>query len=198
MAYADGELDEPDRMRAELLVGRDVTAARFVEQVNDLGEYVRLGYESEGGGRLAGADIADAVMRLLAVENDSSLAAGSVAVAPVRSLSAERTKRMSLSRTMSQRKAIFGAAAALALAASVLVFARKRTEELPMGRLAVAASSPRAGQQAPEVAPALNSGLGVDVSTMNSSSNAVSVFYFPSANELSTSVVLWVDETGEK
>ena len=57
-------------------------------------------------------------------------------------------------------------------------------------------------QPAPEATVASNvssgNGAGVDVSTVNSPGSSVSVFYLPTANELSTSVVVWVDETGEK
>ena len=67
--------------------------------------------------------------------------------------------------------------------------------------------APRHGGQPVSAAPdgrhtvepsARSSGAGVDVSTVNSPGNSVSVFYLPTANELSTSVVVWVDETGEK
>jgi hypothetical protein len=39
---------------------------------------------------------------------------------------------------------------------------------------------------------------GVEVQAFESPGHSVSVFYLPSANELSTSVTVWVDESGEK
>ena len=38
----------------------------------------------------------------------------------------------------------------------------------------------------------------VEVETVESPGQSVKVFYGPAANELTTSVVIWVDDTGEK
>jgi hypothetical protein len=97
-----------------------------------------------------------------------------------------------------------GIVAALALAASIFLVAQHRADETPMakGPSAPAVQPGQANQADPasteRSSVATNSPGGVDVSTVNSPGNSVSVFYLPSANELSTSVVVWVDETGEK
>ena len=46
-----------------------------------------------------------------------------------------------------------------------------------------------------DVGIAIGAGTGVAI---ESAGKSVSVFYLPTSNELSTSVVVWVDETGEK
>ena len=169
MAYADGELEGAERKDAELLLTTDADAVRFVEQIGGLGEIVGLGYASSAGKTVAAFDIADAVM--------------AAAQRPkVRSLAAAREKKAGGQGL----KVGVGLVAVLALAASVFVFAQHRTDETPMAAAPV------------QVAPVPTSGTGVDVSTVNSPGNSVSVFYLPTANELSTSVVVWVDETGEK
>ena len=179
MAYADGELEGAERKDAELLLATDVDAVRFVEQIGGLGSLVELGYAAKTGKTVANFDIADAVMAL--AKDDKAV------VAKVSSLSAARAKRANSSVRVG-----VGLVAVLALAASVFVFAKHRTDETPM------ASAPPNTAQAAQPATAPTSGTGVDVSTVNSPGNSVSVFYLPTANELSTSVVVWVDETGEK
>jgi hypothetical protein len=78
-----------------------------------------------------------------------------------------------------------GIVAAIALAASIFVFAQHHGEETPM------AVAPTPAVQPANAVP----GTGVAI---ESAGKSVSVFYLPTANELSTSVVVWVDETGEK
>lgn len=172
MAYADGELEGAELEEAQKLLATDPDSVRFVEQIAGLGEIVTRGYDAGAGKTTAKFDVADAVMSL--AKKDSN----------VSSLAAARAKRGS------SVKVGAGIAAALALAASVFLFTQHRSDEAPM------ASGNAPG--AVSAAVATNGGTGVSVSTVNSPGNAVSVFYLPTANELSTSVVVWVDETGEK
>jgi anti-sigma-K factor RskA len=191
MAYADGELEGDERLEAEKLLATDPDSVRFVEQLGGLGELVELGYAAKAGKTVAKFDIADSVMTL------------AKPAAKVSSLAAAREK--------SEKKKSGGGAkvgvaivAVLALAASVFLVAQHRNDETPM------AKGPAVRETAAQPAPATtvastasgttggSSGAGVDVSTVNSPGSSVSVFYLPTANELSTSVVVWVDETGEK
>jgi anti-sigma factor RsiW len=169
MAYADGELEGAERTEAEMLLASNVDAATFIEQVAGLGELVELGHEARRSKTIASFDIADAVMKDIKAASPPS---------NVSSLSAAREKKSN------GLKIAAGLAAAVALAASIFVFAQHHGEETPM------AIAP-----APAVEPGAVPGTGVAV---ESAGKSVSVFYLPTANELSTSVVVWVDETGEK
>ena len=195
MAYADGELEGDERTEAEKLLATDPDSIRFVEQLGGLGDLVGLGYAAKTGKTVAKFDIADQVMSLAAEAKP----------AKVSSLAAAREKK---SQKGSGAKVGVAIVAVLALAASVFVVAQHRSDETPMAK-APAAQGERARDTAAQPAPATtvaslpstvsgSSGAGVDVSTVNSPGNSVSVFYLPTANELSTSVVVWVDETGEK
>jgi anti-sigma factor RsiW len=189
MAYADDELQDAERSSAEALLSENPDAAEFVAQLAGLGEVVALGFERDSGPAIARFDVADAVMARLNEPSVLVVPKGSTNLAgTVTSITSARRVRPAVG---------VGIAAALALAASLFLFARHRTEELPMAKTFVPTevpSSPSSGA----VAAAVAVGTGVDVTTLNSASNSVSVFYLPSANELSTSVVVWVDETGEK
>ena len=191
MAYADGELDGADLEEAHKLLATDVDASRFVEQIAGLGQLVSLGYEARSAKTVAKFDIADAVMALSSPAPAQETKQEKKPAA-VSSLAAAREKRGN------GLKIGAGIAAALALAASIFVFAQHRTEETPMAKAPIV--SPPVPVPYPNTGLASNSGAGngVEVSTVESAGNSVSVFYLPSANELTTSVVVWVDETGEK
>ncbi len=191
MAYADGELEGSDLEEAHRLLATDPDSVRFVEQIAGLGEIVTRGHEAGAGEVIAKFDVADSVMALANNANNSNK--DSEKTSNVASLAAARAKRGN------SMKIGAGIAAALALAASIFLFAQHRTDEAPM------ASGTPTGALVQPAAPgnvvaavATTGGSGVTVSTVNSPGNAVSVFYLPTANELSTSVVVWVDETGEK
>ena len=174
MAYADGELEGNERNEAEMLLATDSDAVMFVEQIASLGDLVVRGHEERLGGSAASFDVAREVVAL--TSNVSLLGA-------VRGkTSRERTSREKTSRekTIGNGLTIGAAVAALALAASLVVFVQHHREEMPMASVAPASAVP---------------GTGVAV---ESAGTSVSVFYLPTANELSTSVVVWVDETGEK
>jgi anti-sigma factor RsiW len=187
MAYADGELEGDERLEAEKLLATDPDSVRFVEQLGGLGELVELGYAASSGKAVAKFDVADSVM-----------AAAKPAV--VSSLAAAR-ERSEKKKSGSGAKVGVAIVAVLALAASVFLVAQHRNDETPMAK--GPAVHPTAAQPGETVATAPapaggSSGAGVDVNLVNSPGNSVSVFYLPTANELSTSVVVWVDETGEK
>ncbi|MDB5218335.1 MAG: hypothetical protein JWO86_6262 [Myxococcaceae bacterium] len=200
MAYADGELEGAELEEAQKLLATDPDSVRFVEQIAGLGDIVTRGYEAGPGKTTAKFDVADSVMsRVALVTDEKHTATSENKGANVSSLAAARAKRV---ESMSPRVKIgAGIAAALALAASFFLFAQHRTDEAPM---ASGANGNAPAVQAVQpgnttvATVATNGGTGVSVSTVNSPGNAVSVFYLPTANELSTSVVVWVDETGEK
>ena len=171
MAYADGELEGADLEKAQKLLATEPDAVRFVEQIAGLGEIVAQGHRAGAGKTVAKFDVADSVMALTKESGK------------VTSIGAARTKKSASNNV----KIGAGIAAALALAASFFLFTQHRGDEAPM-----------ATNNTPAAAVSTTGGSGVTVSTVNSPGNAVSVFYLPTANELSTSVVVWVDETGEK
>ena len=184
MAYADGELEGAELEEAQKLLATDPDSVRFVEQIAGLGDIVTRGYDAGVGKTVAEFDVADAIMAR--AKNDEKK------VSNVSSLTAARAKRGNVIKIGA------GLAAALALAASFFLFAQHRGDEAPM---ASGTSPTTTAIVEPGAAVAMVSttgGSGVTVSTVNSPGNAVSVFYLPTANELSTSVVVWVDETGEK
>jgi hypothetical protein len=203
MAYADGELEGAELVEAQKLLASDLDAMRFVEQIAGLGEIVELGHDDRSAKTIAKFDVADAVMALVEKEAKPARTSG---IAKVVSIGARKTGAAKTAKSGNVYKIAGGFAAVLALAASVFVFTQHRTDEVPMasGPSAVAVvvtpADPAAGNPAPgtPVTSSSSSGTGVDVSTVNSPGNSVSVFYLPTANELSTSVVIWVDETGEK
>jgi anti-sigma factor RsiW len=188
MAYADGELEGAELTEAEGLLASEPDAARFVEQLGGLGELVALGHAERSGKAIAAFDVADAVM---------ALAKEAKAVGTVTSIGAARDARRAAAGGQTAKVGV-GIGVALALAASVFLFTQHRADETPM------ASGPAPGVQvtaspgSPGSPGSSGGGTGVEVSTVNSPGNSVSVFYLPTANELSTSVVVWVDETGEK
>jgi len=175
MAYADGELEGAERTEAEMLLASDVDAVSFIEQVAGLGQLIELGHEERVGKTIRSFDVADVVMSLTKEADKKDVKPSNVA-----SLAAAREKKGN------GLKVGAGIVAALALAASIFVFMQHRSEETPM------ATAPT-----PAVQPAPNGVPGTGVA-IESAGKSVSVFYLPTANELSTSVVVWVDETGEK
>jgi len=179
MAYADGELDGAERTEAEMLLASNVDAVTFIEQSAGLGELALLGHDDRLGKTIQAFDVADAVMAAVRQDAAESRQAKD-GKSNVTSFAAAREKRRS------GLKLGAGIAAALALAASVFVFVQHRNEETPMAVAPTPATSPAASG-----AP----GTGVAI---ESAGKSVRVFYLPTANELSTSVVVWVDETGEK
>lgn len=185
MAYADGELEGAELEEAQKLLATDPDSVRFVEQIAGLGDIVSRGYEASSGKAIAEFDVADSVMARMALTKDDEKKTANVS-----SLAAARAKRGN------GVKIVAGIIATVALAASFFLFAQHRSDEAPMASGTATAAVVEPGTTVAAVST--NGGTGVSVSTVNSPGNAVSVFYLPTANELSTSVVVWVDETGEK
>ncbi|MCW5831598.1 MAG: hypothetical protein KIS78_03990 [Labilithrix sp.] len=171
MAYADGELEGAERLEVEGWLASDVDAARFANELAGLGELVKVGHEASSAASAAASfDVADAVMA--AVKEDAA-----PKVAPVVSLAERRQKNLKVGGMV---------AAALALAASVFVMTRHE-EEAPMARA-----------PAPAVQPMASAEPGVDVDLVETAGDSVRVFYLSSENSPTTSVVVWVDESGGK
>ena len=183
MAYVDGELEGAERTKVEGWLASNVDAARFVDELAGLGDLVTLGHEASADAKaVASFDIVDAVMA--AVEKEGAKAkteeAAKAAPAPVISLEARRQKNLKVGGAV---------AAALALAASVFVMVRNKEEEAPMARAPVPAVQPSAVASAEP---------GVDVDLVETAGDSVRVFYLASESSPTTSVVVWVDESGGK
>lgn len=191
MAYADGELEGADKAEIEKLVASDEEAARVVDAMLGLGDFVREGHDAKVAPVIAKVDLTDSIMK--AVEKAEIEPAKS----NVTSLDAARAKK---------RNVGVGVVAALALAASIFFVMQNKPDEKPMAakpkpvptQTQAQTASPQ--QMASNDVPSMNasSGAGVEVEAVESPGHSVSVFYLPTANELSTSVTVWVDETGEK
>lgn len=183
MAYVDGELEGAERTKVEGWLASNVDAARFVDELAGLGDLVTLGHQGSADAKaVVSFDIADAVMA--AVEKEGARAkteeAAKAAPAPVISLEARRQKNLKVGGAV---------AAALALAASVFVMVRNKEEEAPMARAPVPAVQPSALASAEP---------GVDVDLVETAGDSVRVFYLASESSPTTSVVVWVDESGGK
>lgn len=185
MAYADGELEGAERAEVETLLATDETALRFVEQVAGLGDIVKERHASRDAKAIATFDVADAIMAKVEQTAQPAAGARSEGGAKVVSLADARARRNTV---------VGGVLAAVAVAASIFLFTRP--EEAPMGQ--GGAPAKMAANPATPAPAADPSEPGVEVSAVESPGNTVSVFYLPSGNELTTSVVVWVDETGEK
>ena len=194
MAYADGELDGAELEDAQKLLASDPDSVRFVEQIAGLGEIVGQGYRAGTAKTVAKFDVADSVMARANAKESAQKKTDNVT--SIAAAAAQKKKKSGNSNV----KIGAGIAAALALAASFFLFAQHRGDEAPMASNnmpAVQAVQP--GPSNPTVAAvSTTGGSGVTVSAVDSPGSSVSVFYLPTANELSTSVVVWVDETGEK
>jgi anti-sigma factor RsiW len=178
MAYADGELEGKEREEVEALLAKDREALLFVSQVGGLGGVVEALHEDARGKAIASFDVADAVMAKIADEPKPTKAASTPSVSSLDEARARRASRVKIGA---------GVVAALALAASIFVVARNK--ETPMATSPVPSPTTVASSEGP----------GVTVEAVEGAGQSVSVYYLPSSNELSTtSVVVWVDETGEK
>lgn len=203
MAFADGELEGAERDEVCAWLATDGDAARFVNDLATLGDLVKLGHEGGAQAKaIAAFDVADAVMAKLAdgearedppavVSLDAARARRRGSQSGLRSASLDGARRGTPPSEAGDGgpawKVGAGIVVALALAASVLLIARSKGEQ------------PLAGSTGSSVQPAANgTGPGVDVDLAESPGQTVSVFYLPSETTLTTSVVVWVDETGDK
>jgi len=198
MAYADGELEGDERRAAESLLASDAEAAEFVEQLAGLGTIVQAGHGDRHAHAIALFDVADAVMAKAAAEATKTTT--TKADAPARVTEAATVHGIDVARAKRAQRLKLGGGivAALAFAAAVFVYARPNETPMAKGPSTVASSDPNTAQQTASNGAPGNGGAGVEVSAVESPGHSVSVFYLPTANELSTSVVVWVDETGEK
>ncbi len=189
MAYADGELAGHERLEVEALLSENEDAREFLAQLGHLGGLVKTGWENDPRAKaVASFDIADDIMR--AIGNETAKGA-EVPLPPkteksnLRSLEEQRRARASRMKTGGIVVAFLAAAAAVAL------FARGPSET-PI------AKAPYQAAPTATAAPGTGAGPGVEVEAVESPGSSVSVFHLPGASELSTSVVVWVEETGEK
>lgn len=196
MAYADGELEGAEKAEIEKLVEKDAEAARIVNDMLGLGDFVRLGNEDKVAPIVAKVNLTDAIMKSVEKAEIEPAKATEKPASNVSSLDAARAKR---------RNVGVGVVAALALAASIFFVMQDKPTEKPMASKPVPTQAPTQApapqQMASNEAPAVVNGTtsaGVEVQAFESPGHSVSVFYLPTANELSTSVTVWVDETGEK
>ena len=195
MAYADGELEGADKAEVEKLVASDDEAARVVNAMLGLGDFVREGHDTKLAPAIAKVDLTDAIMKAVEkAEIEPAKADTKKPATNVSSLDAARAKK---------RNVGVGVVAALALAASVFFVMQNKPEEKPMAakpKPVPTQASPAPQQMASIELPSVNAttAAGVEVEAVESPGHSVSVFYLPTANELSTSVTVWVDETGEK
>ncbi len=182
MAYADGELASYERLEVEALLSENEDARQFLRELGHLGGLVREGWQETAEAKaVASFDIAGDVMKAIAAEEPKREVA---APAPVRSLDAERARRAGRLRTGGFVVAVFAAAAAIA------VFTRSPAET-PVAKAPVAApAAPQGGGST----SGQSTGPGVEVEALESPGSSVSVFHLPGASELSTSVVVWVEE----
>lgn len=189
MAYADGELEGADKAEVEKLVESNEEAARVVNAMLGLGDYVREGHDaSDAKKTIAKVDLTDAIMKKVDGEKPDGKPASNVS-----SLDAARAKKRNMG---------VGIVAALALAASIFFVMQDKPAEKPMALKPVPtqAQAPQqlASNDVPNPSVNGTTSAGVEVEAVESPGHSVSVFYLPTANELSTSVTVWVDETGDK
>jgi anti-sigma factor RsiW len=185
MAYADGELEGTERLEVEMWLQSDLDAVRFANELAGLGDLVTTGHRASSTAKtIASFDIADAVM---AKVEETSAAVTKAAPSNVVSLETRRQKNLKVGASI---------AAALALAASVFVMTRSK-EDAPMARApGIVTTSPAPGTT---VATAESDpGSGVDVDVDETPGDSVRVFYLANETNPTTSVMVWVDESGGK
>lgn len=178
MAFADGELEGEERVRAEALMSSSEDAKEFVAELQGLGGAVRVAAEPSLASRY---DVADDVMAKLGILSGAPTAER----APVIPLKKATPKRSAGGRVG------LVVAGALALAASVALINRPKPLEVAEGTVAplrvVPGGSASSGQS-------VVAATGVEVDRVESDAHQVSVFYVPSGND-SPSVVIWIDDS---
>jgi anti-sigma factor RsiW len=176
MAYADGELEGVERSEVEGWLATDADAVRFANELAGLGDLVKAGHQASSAAKaIASFDIADAVMGAV---KENAPAKESASAAAVVSLEARRQRNLKVGGIV---------AAGLALAASVFLMTRSR-EDAPMARAPVPAVPSLVASADP----------GVDVDLDETEGDSVRVFYLANETSPTTSVVVWVDESGGK
>ncbi|MBX3234414.1 MAG: zf-HC2 domain-containing protein [Labilithrix sp.] len=181
MAYADGELEGAERAEVERWMREDAEAVLFANDLAELGDFVQTGHRaSKDAKAIAAFDVADAVMAKVEAEPIEKAAESAGKVVPIGAARAKQAK------ASSKRGAAMWIAAGLALAASIFLVTRGK-EEAPMARTTT-----------PLVQPSPQNAAAANV-TVENPGQSVSVFYLPNeTNSVTTSVVVWVDESGAK
>jgi len=205
MAYADGELEGSDRAAVEALLASDVNAARFVHDLVTLSAVVSRGHAERDGAKIASFDVAASIMSTL--DSLRPTACGDAASLARQTRQTRQTSPSRVRKRVPKRTWYWGAggvAAALAMAAAVFVVVRPQASSVPV-QMALSATA-SSEQAVPLAEPRIEPSIEVDVNAADSPGQLVSLLYLPSekpnansaGNQASTSVVLWVNETGEK
>jgi anti-sigma factor RsiW len=174
MAYVDGELDPGERAEVEGWLASDPEAARIVGELTNLSVLVNVTHKASLGASTASFDVADAVMA--AVKQEPAPARRDMNVVP---LAQARAARAHAPSSRARARWVGGGAAVLALAASVALFVRSQGSHSTVGDEATASAEP-----------------GVDVDLVESAGESVKVFYLSTETSATTSVIVWVDESG--
>jgi len=180
MAYADGELDGAERDEVEKLVEKDADAKAFVLQLGGLGVHIRVAHRDRAK-NYPRIDLGDAIMAKVETITPDAAPKKQGKVSSLDAARAKRAARMKVGAVV---------AAGLALAASIFLMTRQPTD------------APMAQSPNKTVAPVPNAPVAahaaIEVNAVESFGQSVSVFYLPSGkDELSTDVVVWVEESGE-
>lgn len=190
MAYADGELEGDEALAVEALLVADERAANLVDNVGRLRDCIALGH-AERAEFSSEFDVADEIMaRIDALPTPAVVPAPAkeAALAPaVVSAPVAQVVSIDAARGGGARRWAVGGGivAALAMAASVFFFLRPGEEPMAL--------SPN-----PSSLVSDDPASGVEVTAFGAPGQSVSVFYLPSTSDVSTNVVVWVDETGGK
>jgi hypothetical protein len=203
MSLADGELEGEAKLRAEKLVSESDEARRALEGFRAPAPHVAL-WLSESLDRratAAGVDgIADSVMRAIATEAPAPAAVVRIEDARARASAA----RPRAPRAGMLLGAVLGATA---IAAGVALFiksnAKPASDQMPVASVGM----PSVDMQKPPTEP--SGSTGVEVDEVDSPSRGISVFEIPltpvagamanvGAARSGSSVVVWIDEEGEK
>lgn len=181
MAYADGELEGEERTEVERWLVTDSDAVRFANEMASLGDLVQTTHQASTDAKaVASFDIADAVMAAVEKERRTAKSGEAASIVSLESARARRQKTLGVGVVI---------AGAVALAASVLLVMRQR-EETPMALAPVPTAVPSP--------PSSNAEPGIDVDVADIGEDYVRVFYLSNESSSTTSVVVWVDESGGK
>ena len=177
MAYADGELDDAERARAELLLGESEDARLFVKNLGVLGEAITAA-EEQRAARLSVDSVADEVLARIAAETAPADGA--------------KVVRLDERRAPSRVKAATMVAAVLVLAAGWALAIRTLSDAGPSAEAPAPSAPPLA------VAAADEDPSGVEVENVESDESAVSLFYLPAVAgarlNAASSVVVWITD----
>jgi len=164
-------------------------AAQLHEQADHDGQQLRQlpGQAVQAAGALEPApsvELVDAIMARLPTEaaaGETLASPPAAQAAPVRSLAEARARRARASQ-------FAVAVGALAIAAASLFYARARHEAPSVGPVALAT---------PSAVEPVGAEKGVEVRAIDSDETSqVSVFYLPAGANMSSSVVVWIDDKG--